>query len=666
MRIYHELSLLLIISGVVGKVIGPFPEGVPGSGYGCGRPCDTEADVHYTIEAVIRTYEIPGTENSASFNHTRSKVKLRTFVGDANVSSKFCDGDDDGRSGPLGPCLSVNPGQRLKIKLVNKLNGGMETLHQHPVTLSEYWESAVEEGRPNLDAIPWVGETPKRPEDLKITNEQDLPGWTASFDDINLHLHGLQVVPHLFYPQGTGNATAEWITISATDREKRCYCYVFDLPKDHPQGTFFWHIHRHGSTTMQGWQGMMGMLIVGEHDGVDSPGRELAAQGIKREEKLLLWEMAVSDKEKGGSVYAEGQFLDNDRELIFITNNEYQPNLTMCVNETVHFRMICGQTTSGSAIYVLDENDTVIPVFVFASDGISYGKAVEKSMIVVGPGQREALLLQFDRPGKYRIMQLIIEDFQGPGEAEKQNEPAAFVIVESPSPLASCRAQDGVDLSSLKFTPGIRDSIEDKDIDRYFTVNFEVQSDLNKAPMPQFVVDGEPFDINKNHHILVAETCAEWTVISSANYFHPYHIHVNPFQVKQTFSGFLPGEVAGIELLDAVVDSSTRPKNMWRDTVFIPPFGQTKVYQRFGGRNQSFAGRSALHCHYLDHEDAGMMAAFVIVNSSIPSTNTMFTSKRSIVAWSSAVAVIATIGLLSMFYQCHRYRYGVKATYRPI
>jgi hypothetical protein len=41
----------------------------------------------------------------------------------------------------------------------------------------------------------------------------------------------------------------------------------------------------------------------------------------------------------------------------------------------------------------------VVPFFVFASDGISYDRAYLKEMLVIGPGQREALLVQFSTTG---------------------------------------------------------------------------------------------------------------------------------------------------------------------------------------------------------------------------------------------------------------------------
>ncbi len=35
----------------------------------------------------------------------------------------------------------------------------------------------------------------------------------------------------------------------------------------------------------------------------------------------------------------------------------------------MHLRLLCAQTTTGSAVYMLDEDGAVVPFYVFASDG---------------------------------------------------------------------------------------------------------------------------------------------------------------------------------------------------------------------------------------------------------------------------------------------------------
>ena len=192
---------------------GPFPAGIPGSGYGCDLPCNT-GDKNYVIHAKIATYNLANSglvdnPQKLSPNSNDIAYKTRTFVGDADLSDPFCQGDDDGSNGVLGPCLSVNPGEIMNIKIINNFGNGMSKFGQRPADENEFFSF--------IDSIP-VGALPgpraANAGELNILNEEDMPGVHVSFDDTNLHLHGLHVVPHMFYPQGTNNQDADWITIT--------------------------------------------------------------------------------------------------------------------------------------------------------------------------------------------------------------------------------------------------------------------------------------------------------------------------------------------------------------------------------------------------------------------------------------------------------------------
>jgi hypothetical protein len=107
--------------------------------------------------------------------------------------------------------LTVNPGQRMNIKVINDMKSGMDRLEQHKVKLREYWRLAAAASASSsdpvagadLDKITLHGKAPESLPDegmpITLEDEQNLPGWDATFDDVNLHLHGMQVVPHLFY-----------------------------------------------------------------------------------------------------------------------------------------------------------------------------------------------------------------------------------------------------------------------------------------------------------------------------------------------------------------------------------------------------------------------------------------------------------------------------------
>jgi FtsP/CotA-like multicopper oxidase with cupredoxin domain len=278
---------------------------------------------------------------------------------------------------------------------------------------------------------------------------------------------------------------------------------------------------------MQSWQGMFGWILVGSADSPGSPDYELKAQDVIRSENLALWEWAVTDTTRlpghPAKTYVEGQFLSTEMMQIFNTNNDFRPSIEMCVNEVAHMRLLCGQTTTGSALYVASHNDkdTALPFWVFASDGISYSKAYEKRMIVVGPGQRQGLLLKFSAPGIHYIWQSVLTDFQGTGEIGPDNllQPALTIHVNE-----NCIGSRNIDPAELVFTPGMSYNVTDQDVSSDISVNFQVQGPQDRNPIPRFEIDGTTFDNHVISHVVEGDSSAVWTLTSNQNFFHPFHI----------------------------------------------------------------------------------------------------------------------------------------------
>ena len=71
------------------------------------------------------------------------------------------------------------------------------------------------------------------------------------FNDTNLHTHGLWVSP-------SGHSDNVLISIKPGDE----FQYQYDIPADHPAGTYWYHPHQHGAGFVQVGSGMAGALIV--------------------------------------------------------------------------------------------------------------------------------------------------------------------------------------------------------------------------------------------------------------------------------------------------------------------------------------------------------------------------------------------------------------------
>jgi len=123
-----------------------------------------------------------------------------------------------------------------------------------------------------------------------------------------------------------------------------------------------------------------------------------------------------------------------------------------------------------------------------------------------------------------------------------------------------------------------------------------------------YEVDGQAYDPNRIDRTLVLGGVDEWTMTSGTNPAagHPFHIHVNPFQVVEILD---PQGVDVSETGEADDPQYAGLKGVWKDTLFVKPAYQVVVRTRY----QRYIGEFVLHCHILDHEDQGMMQNVSIV-----------------------------------------------------
>ena len=123
------------------------------------------------------------------------------------------------------PTLKVDPGERLVVHLGNGLTG---------LTIKDLFDPRY---------IKLGDEVPRYPEQL-----------TAA--PLNLHVHGVHVSPK-------GNSDNVMLHIAPG----MANTYVYDVPKNMPQGAYWYHSHLHTLTTSQTYFGLAGLLAIGRTDG---------------------------------------------------------------------------------------------------------------------------------------------------------------------------------------------------------------------------------------------------------------------------------------------------------------------------------------------------------------------------------------------------------------
>ena len=139
----------------------------------------------------------------------------------------------------------------------------------------------------------------------------------------------------------------------------------------------------------------------------------------------------------------------------------------------------------------------------------------------------------------------------------------------------------------------------------------------------------ELFDMKNPPNIVVhSGTVEDWVVQNTALEDHIFHIHQIHFQVL---------EVNGQPVNDPAI----------RDTVDLPywsgsgPYPSVKVRMDF--RDPNIVGTFVYHCHILQHEDAGMMAAIQVLPSAGLASTTTATASTSSVTPNGKISLTANV-----------------------
>jgi FtsP/CotA-like multicopper oxidase with cupredoxin domain len=104
-----------------------------------------------------------------------------------------------------------------------------------------------------------------------------------------------------------------------------------------------------------------------------------------------------------------------------------------------------------------------------------------------------------------------------------------------------------------------------------------------------FLINGRAYDHDRvDTRVRLGDT-EEWEIVNAGVMDHPFHVHINPFQVVSR-------------------DGRPEPFRAWKDVVIVRAGETVRIRTRFA----DFAGRTVYHCHILDHEELGMMGVLEI------------------------------------------------------
>lgn len=392
-------------------------------------------------------------------------------------------------------------------------------------------------------------------------------------------------------------------------------------------GTHWYHAHKHGSTAINVSNGMAGAFIIeGDYDDTlrafykDTPDHK--NWGLK-EQVLVIQELGVTPNlERGGGAVA-----------MLSVNGRREPVLSMRPGEVQLWRIVNAASRSG--VYLAEPN--VVQWRQSAQDGVQFTRdafaaQTKSDALTLAAGNRADLLVMAPMTtGDIPVM-------------------VTQTIVTSPEPEATTtlltirvqKARGGKDpappmpfplQAEFPEQPPFLADILDKDIHVRREVVFNTEGGVAN-PTSRHVIDGKSFSETRFSQVMLQNTAEEWKIVNkTVSIAHPFHIHVNPFQIVEVFDPndskiYVFGKRTDGKSTDGsgkcIVDPED-PKTwqpctalkgpfVWRD-VFAIPAAKTvegskepiSGYFRMRSRFADYPGQFVLHCHILAHEDRGMM-----------------------------------------------------------
>jgi spore coat protein A len=433
------------------------------------------------------------------------------------------------------------------------------------------------------------GPTIRRPagQRTEVTFHHQLP---AEAGELSIHLHGghnrtqfdgqpgglTKRQPRSFYcdiaPDLSPRASGNDLLLEPGGRKR----YVYDLIEDgRPERAAFqwYHDHRLDRTARNSWRGLAGMWIV--DDELDA---SLPLPAGERDIPLMVADRSfdrdnqLTDPFHGLRPPADGVF--GARVLV---NGAYMPHHEVTARRhrlrilnVSQFRAYNLQLSNGA------------PMVQIASDSGLMPRPVRRQEILIGPGERVEVVVDFAGAAGERVELRSGRRRQGPEPAGAHCYVGGLMQFR----VARGRAHDRTWVPRrLRPLPAWAERASRRP-DRTWTVS------VGGLFKPTWLINGRTFDPARAEAFPVLGTTETWEIVNRSGVAHMMHIHHADWYL---------------------LSRDGRPPPPWEDclkeTFFVMPGERIVVAGRFADHT----GKFAIHCHMFDHEDHGLMSQFEVV-----------------------------------------------------
>lgn len=348
---------------------------------------------------------------------------------------------------------------------------------------------------------------------------------------------------------------------------------------DQPECTAWFHPHPHGDTARQVYSGLSGLLLV--EDGTAERLGLPRTYGVD-DIPIILQDRSFADD--GSLYYEDAPFVTMMcmRGDVVVANGVWAP-VTKIPAGLVRLRFLNGSNARNYNL-AFDDRRTF---HVVASDGGYLHRPVPMNTLVIAPGERFEVVVDFSKGGS-AVLETGADEFvpMMGMMGGRASEAARILKLETAPELTASNSKLPDVLIPLK-SPDPTTSLRR----RNFVLNDHMMGmGMGMMGNSGMAINGRSFAMNRIDSTVSLGSSEIWQV-DSQMLAHPFHVH-------------------GVQFRTLSLNGRKPPEHLqgFKDTVLVDRSAEILVtFTQPATRAHPFM----YHCHILEHEDAGMMGQYI-------------------------------------------------------
>jgi len=334
--------------------------------------------------------------------------------------------------------------------------------------------------------------------------------------------------------------------------------------------TNWYHPHLMGKTAEHVYKGLAGLIIVEDDNTLDLP----KTYGVDDIPLIIQDRQFTSSKQLDYSPEMR-DIMHGYRGDILLTNGQIEPKITLDAG-VIRFRILNGSNAGLYKFSLSDGRD----FYQIATDNGFLQKSVAMKSLLLSPGERAEILIDFSADTEKSLYLQVKESI------DNRTFKALAFHVTTQSSAVQTLPTELIEHESIDITQVVR------------TRNFTLEGSGNRGN-PKLTINNKEMDMNRIDETIKLNELEIWHIKNTMDMDHNFHIHA---------THFIPYKRDGSE---AKVKENERG---YKDCMHIPPNGSIDILVKMTDYAAK-GGAYMYHCHFLEHEDAGMMGQFEVVEA---------------------------------------------------